>query len=200
MSELASSTRTAGRTGDDRALGRSTGEFGVIVFLASDVMLFAPFFAAYFLLRANNVPWPPGDVELDVPRAAAATLVLFASSFTMHAADQAQHRPDGAATVRRWLLVTMLFGAVFLANQLAEFATLSFGADSHPYGSVFWGLTGLHGAHVTAGICAIGALFVRSVRSPTRASAVPWSGGVSLFWHLVDAIWIAVFVTIWVAQ
>ena len=50
-----------------RLSARSTGQFGVIVFLASDVMLFAPFFAAYFLLRANNAPWPPADVELDVP-------------------------------------------------------------------------------------------------------------------------------------
>ena len=44
----------------------STAQFGVIVFLASDVMLFAPFFAAYFLLRATNQPWPPAGVELDV--------------------------------------------------------------------------------------------------------------------------------------
>ena len=44
---------------------RSTAHFGVIVFLASDVMLFAAFFAAYFLLRATDTPWPPADVELD---------------------------------------------------------------------------------------------------------------------------------------
>src|SRR5690349_25158642 len=43
---------------------RSAAHFGVIVFLASDVMLFAPFFAAYFLLRADNQPWPPEGVEL----------------------------------------------------------------------------------------------------------------------------------------
>ena len=97
-------TRLAGTT-------RSTAHFGVIVFLASDVMLFAPFFAAYFLLKANNPPWPPAGVELDVPRAALATLVLVASSFTLVASDRAGERPGGGAAMRRWLLVTIGLGA-----------------------------------------------------------------------------------------
>ena len=48
--------------------GRTTGQLGVIVFLASDIMLFAPFFAAYFLLRSTNDPWPSAGVELDTLR------------------------------------------------------------------------------------------------------------------------------------
>ena len=146
---------------------RDTGPFGVIVFLASDVMLFAPFFAAYFLLRATNAPWPPDGVELDVPRAALATAVLLASSFTLYASDRAGEREGGRRAMRRWLLVTIGLGAVFLVNQIAEYATLDFGADDHPYGSVYWLLTGLHGAHVTVGLAAMGLLFVRAVRAPT---------------------------------
>jgi cytochrome c oxidase subunit III len=187
------STRLAGTT-------RSTAHFGVIVFLASDVMLFAPFFAAYFLLKANNPPWPPPGVELDVPRAALATLVLLASSFTLAASDRAGERPGGGAAMRRWLLVTMALGALFLANQIAEYAALEFGADDHPYGSVYWVLTGLHGAHVTAGIGAMVLLFARSTRARDPEALVPWAGGISLFWHLVDAIWILVFSTIWLIQ
>jgi len=57
---------------------RGVGPFGVVVFLASDVMLFAPFFAAYFVLRASNDPWPPAGVELETARAAIATVVLVA--------------------------------------------------------------------------------------------------------------------------
>ena len=52
---------------------RTTGELGIIVFLASDIMLFAPFFAAYFLLRATNDLWPAGEVELEVCGPALAT-------------------------------------------------------------------------------------------------------------------------------
>jgi cytochrome c oxidase subunit III len=179
---------------------RSTAHFGVIVFLASDVMLFAPFFAAYFLLRANNPPWPPPGVELDEPRAALATLVLVASSFTLAASDRAGERSGGGRTMRRLLLITIGLGALFLANQIAEYATLEFGADDHPYGSAYWVLTGLHGAHVAAGIGAMVLLFARSVRARDAEALAPWAGGISLFWHLVDVIWVLVFSTIWLLQ
>ncbi len=177
----------------------TTSQFGVIVFLASDVMLFAAFFAAYFLLRSNNQPWPPEGVELDTARAAVATAVLVASSFTLLRSDRAAEHGDRAG-MRRWLLVTIALGAAFLANQVAEYASLDFAADDHPYGSVYWVLTGLHGAHVTAGLCAMGLLFVRTVRSRTLGAAASWTGGVSLFWHLVDVVWIFVFLTNWVVR
>ena len=115
MSGLVSSAQPSPHHGPLEA-SRSTGTFGVIVFLASDVMLFAAFFAAYFLLRATDQPWPPADVELDMPRAAIFTAVLVASSFTLVASDRAAERPDGGPTVRRWLLVTILLGAAFLSQ------------------------------------------------------------------------------------
>ena len=99
MSDLVTSAGHGTRLDGPAVPPPSTAHFGVIVFLASDVMLFASFFAAFFLLRANNPPWPPADVELDVPRAAVATLVLLASSFTLAASDRA--RESGRAAVRR---------------------------------------------------------------------------------------------------
>jgi len=199
MSDLAASADevAAGRTGPGRS---STAQFGVIVFLASDVMLFAPFFAAYFLLRSTTDPWPPDGVELSVGRTAVATAALVASSFTMIASDRAGARPDGRPAMRRWLLITIALGAAFLANQIAEYITLDFRADDHPYGSVYWLLTGLHGAHVTAGLAALATLFVRSVRARSQEALTTWAEGVSLFWHLVDIIWVFVFTTIWVLQ
>lgn len=178
---------------------RDVGTFGVVVFLASDLMLFAPFFAAYFLLRSTNDPWPPADVGLDTWRAALATALLVSSSVTLVASDRAGERHRSEAQ-RRWLLVTIGLGAAFLANQVAEYTTLEFGADDHPYGSVYWLLTGLHGAHVTAGVAAMGLLFVRSVRSRSPTAVASWARGVSLFWHLVDVVWVGVFLTIWVAR
>jgi cytochrome c oxidase subunit 3 len=186
--------------GSTLVAARRTAPFGVIVFLASDVMLFAPFFAAYFLLRSTNEPWPPPAVELDVLRAALATATLVASSFTLIASERAEERPAGRPAMRRWLLATIALGALFLTNQIAEYATLGFGADTHPYGSAYWLLTGLHGAHVTAGLAAMGLLYVRSVRSRSPAALQTWTTGVSLFWHLVDVIWVFVFATIWLMR
>ena len=178
---------------------RTTGQFGVVVFLASDVMLFAPFFAAYFLLRSTNSPWPPDGVELDTLRAGIATAVLISSSATMVAADRAEARHD-LRTMRRWLLVTALLGTVFLANQIAEYLTIGFRYDDHPYGSIYWGITMLHTGHVTAGVAAIGLLYVRAARTRAPDEISSWATGVSLFWHLVDVIWIGVFLTIWVIR
>ena len=178
---------------------RTTGAFGVIVFLASDVMLFSPFFAAYFLFRSTNDPWPVAGVHLDVTRAAVFTAVLVASSFTMHTADRAQERGD-RRSMKVWLAATVLLGLAFLTNQLLEYATLDFRADDHAYGSVYWGLTGLHTLHVTAGICALGLLFVRAVRARRLDEVGSWRAGISLYWHLVDVIWVAVFLSVFVIQ
>ena len=62
---------------------------GVVVWLASELMFFSGLFAAYFTLRATDHPWPPLGVELATGRTAIATVVLVASSFTMHLASRA---------------------------------------------------------------------------------------------------------------
>lgn len=171
----------------------------MIVFLASDVMLFAAFFSAYYVLRGANAPWPPEGVELDVPRALIATIVLVSSSFTLIAADRAIAAGQ-SRRARRWVLGTVALGAAFAVNQLLEYGELTFGIDDHPYGSAYWMLTGVHGAHVMAGLGALMLLFVRLVRARDLARVEPYAGGVSLYWHMVDAVWVAVFLTIWVVQ
>ena len=180
-------------------LAGSTSRFGMIVFLASDVMLFAAFFSAYYVLRGANDPWPPPGADLDVPRALIATLVLVSSSITLIAGDRAlADRRSRAA--RRWVLVTVALGLAFAVNQLLEYRDLSFRIDDHPYGSAYWMLTGVHGAHVLAGLGALMLLFVRLVRARDLERVEPYAGGVSLYWHMVDAVWVGVFLTIWVVQ
>ena len=178
---------------------RTTAELGIILFLASDIMLFSPFFAAYFLLRSTTEVWPADAVELDTLRAAAATLVLVSSSFTLMVADRALEHGERRQTAR-WILATIALGTVFLVNQIAEYVTLDFRPADHTYGSIYWGITMLHGAHVTAGLVALGALYVRTIRAHPLDSIAPWAKGVSWFWHLVDIIWVAVFLTIWVIR
>lgn len=182
-----------------RPPARTTGQFGVIVFLASDVMLFGSFFAAYFLLRSTNDPWPVEGAELDTARALAFTLVLVSSSFTMIASDRAHARGDRRG-MRAWLVATIALGAAFLGNQIAEYATIDFRYDESVYGSIYWGLTGLHAMHVTAGLCVLSLLFIRATRAKALDEVSSWAGGVSMFWHLVDIIWVFVFLTIWVIR
>jgi len=178
---------------------RTTAELGMILFLASDIMLFSPFFAAYFLLRSTTDVWPADRVELDTLRAAVATLILVSSSFALMTADRALEHGDRAKT-QRWILATIALGALFLGNQIAEYVTLDFRPADHTYGSIYWGVTMLHGAHVTAGLVALAALYVRATRAQPFDAIAAWAKGVSWFWHLVDIIWVAVFLTIWVIR
>lgn len=178
---------------------RTTSELGVILFLASDIMLFAPFFAAYFLLRSTSDGWPPEGVEIDTLRAAIATLVLVSSSFTLIVADRGLEHGQRTRTLR-WILVTILLGAAFLTNQIVEYTQLDFRPSDHVYGSIYWAITMLHAAHVTAGLIALTALYVRVARADPLAGINAWAKGVSLFWHLVDIIWVAVFLTIWMIR
>jgi len=193
---------TPGQGGEYRPqewLAGSTSRYGTVIFLASDVMLFAAFFSAYYVLRGANDPWPPPGVDLHVVRALVATIVLVSSSFTLIAADRAL-AARRARSARRWVLVTVALGAAFAANQLLEYRDLSFQIDDHPYGSAYWMLTGVHGAHVLAGLGALLLLFVRLVRARDLERVEPYAGGVSLYWHMVDAVWVAVFLTIWVVR
>ena len=168
---------------------------GVVVWLASELMFFAGLFAAWFTLRAANDPWPPAGVELEVGRTALATAVLVTSSATIHVAVAAAKRLDRAAAVR-WLGLTALLGATFLANTVAEWATDDFGIDSHAYGSIFYVLTGFHALHVLGGILLMGAV-AGAVAGRSRAPAAATVEVAAAYWHFVDVVWVAVFASVY---
>jgi cytochrome c oxidase subunit 3 len=178
----------------------STLGVGVVVWLASELMFFAGLFAAYFTLRSVNEVWPPGDVELETARTAAATVLLVASSGTMHVAVRAAEGGDRRRAVT-WLGITTLLGALFLSNQVAEYAQASFRLDDHAYGSIFYLLTGFHGLHVLGGLVFMGAV-AAVVAGPGRAPA-PAHPSVEVcgyYWHFVDAVWLAVFSAVYVLR
>ena len=113
--------------------------------------------------------------------------------------DRAHERGD-RRKMRRWLAATIALGAAFFINQIVDYATLAFRYDDSPYGSIYWGLTGLHTFHVLCGVSALCLLYIRAVRTRSMDEITPWANGISLFWHLGDVVWVCVFVTIWVIR
>ena len=99
-----------------------------------------------------------------------------------HAARRARHRGGGrVAHFRRWVLVTIVLGGAFIANQAREWATLDFNADSHAFGSAFYVMTGFHGLHVLAGLFVMVVLLVRATDRRFDSSGHPLGrGGVVL--------------------
>jgi cytochrome c oxidase subunit III len=171
---------------------------GVVVWLASELMFFAGLFGAYFTLRSGNDVWPPHGVELETARTAAATAVLIVSSGSMHLAIAASRREDRRDVIR-WLVITAVLGAVFLSNQLLEYAQAPFSIDDHAYGSVFYIMTGFHGLHVIGGLVFIGAVAI-TIAGRSKAPVHQTVEVCGYYWHFVDVVWVAMFSTIYLIR
>jgi cytochrome c oxidase subunit III len=171
---------------------------GTMLFLASELLLFGGLFAAYFYLRADTAPWPPDGADLDVTLAAIGTALLVLSSGTYQlAARSAEAR--AARSFFRWIAVTMVLGLVFLCLQLYDFSQLGFAVSSHAYGTMYFTMTGIHGLHVLAGLVLMVVVAGRATRAIARGEidAVHASG---YYWHFVDAVWIALFATLYLVR
>lgn len=191
----------------------SSTSVGTIVWLGSEVMFFAALFAMYFSLRANSPEiWAHDTAILNVPFALTNTLILVASSFTaqfgVFAAERLQPRATGLSPVKwgmvEWFLVSYLLGAVFVAGQVWEYATLiseDVAFNSNSYGSAFYITTGFHALHVTGGLVAfllvIGKTFAAKKFGHYEATSAIV---VSYYWHFVDVVWIALFLIVYVLK
>jgi cytochrome c oxidase subunit III len=181
------------------ATGIPTALLGMLLFIASEVMFFGGLFATYFNARAS-VPageWhPPPGGHLDLPLAAVLTVILVVSSFTMQFGVWAIRRGD-TGKLKLWTAITLLLGITFLAGQLYDYSQLGFGIADGVFGTVFYTLTGFHGAHVFGGAVGLAIILARSLRGQFSGQNHVAVEAVSIYWHFVDVVWIALFTTIY---
>lgn len=174
---------------------------GIILFIISEIMLFGAFFGAYFFLRVVVNPefWPPESVHLPVSVAAVNTAILVSSSFTIHYALEGIRRGNHLA-LKLGLGLTWLLGATFLFIQMNEYIHIGFSARDGAFGSIFYGLTGLHGAHVFVGLLLITFANIRAWRGHFGPKTEDHLGVEipGIYWHFVDVMWIVVFVTVYI--
>ena len=175
---------------------------GILLFIVSEVMLFGAFFASYFFLRVvanEGQPWPPEGFELPVAVAGINTAILFSSSFTVHyALESIRHgNRDGMIL---GLAATWLLGATFLFIQLNEYVHIGFSARDGAFGTIFYGLTGLHGAHVFVGLLLLTFANIRAWRGHFGPKDKDHLGVEipGIYWHFVDVMWIIVFVSVYI--
>ena len=168
-------------------------KIGMRLFIGSEAMLFASFFAAYFFLRGSSATWPPTpEVQRpELPLVSLNTAILVTSSVTLQLALA------GRRAWRRWLAATIALGATFLALQAYEFSRNAFSISDGVFGSTFYTLTSFHGAHVAAGLLLLGAI----LRRAHRGLVTPRSASIeaaSYYWHFVDGVWLVLFSTVYV--
>ena len=173
---------------------------GMLLFIGSEIMLFGSFFAAYFFVRVVNPgapsEWPPEPFHFPVFVAGVNTCILVTSSFTMHWALQSIKRGERAGFLAGMVL-TFLMGLAFLLTQVIEYLNVGFNTGDGAFASVFFGLTGLHGAHVAVGLSLLLMVIIRGFRghfSPEHHHGVELPG---IYWHFVDVMWIVVYSTVY---
>ena len=180
---------------------RAFGWWGMVGLIATEAMLFSALVASYFYLRFTSGPtWPPDGIAkptLELPLVM--TVILWSSSMPVHLAESAVRRGD-IRRLRLMLALGFVLGATFLALQLAvewPEKLQEFTPQTNAYGSLFFGLTGLHGSHVLAGLLFSGWVQVRAWRGAFDKNRHLTVQNFTMYWHFVDAVWAAVLGTIY---
>lgn len=180
----------------------SNAHLGMLVFLGAEAMFFAGLIGAFLVFRLGSATWPPpGQPYLPVGVTSVNTAILLFSAYTMHRANHAIGCGD-RRWLKRWLVVTALLGMVFLGVQGYEWIRLvDFGLtwSTGPYGSTFYTLIGLHGAHVFGAVLWL--LVVLAGARANRYSAERRTGVelCGMYWFFVVGLWPILFTLVYLS-
>ncbi len=171
-----------------------TAKLGLRIALGSVTMLFAAFTSAY-IVRSAGEDW--------IPLAAPSliwvnTVILLFSSVTMELGKRAfeSWRP---VAFRKWIAVTAVLGALFIAGQVAawnQLASQGIYLQSHPHSSFFYVLTGVHAVHLLVGVLALFYVLMLARRYELTPGESSSPGVVATYWHFVGAIWLYLIVVL----
>ncbi|TVU72715.1 MULTISPECIES: cytochrome o ubiquinol oxidase subunit III [Cobetia] len=173
--------------------------FGFWLYLLSDCILFSMLFAAYVVLSQAYAGGPTGAEIFELDFVLVETALLLASSFTYGLAMLGMNRGDSSAVIK-WLMITFVCGAGFIAMEIYEFHHLivnDMGPDRSAFLSAFFALVGTHGLHVTVGLIWMALLIIQVKQKGLTEAHRGRLMMLSLFWHFLDVIWICVFTVVY---
>jgi cytochrome o ubiquinol oxidase subunit 3 len=173
--------------------------YGFWLFVLSDMVLFSALFATYASLVHATDGGPVTNQLFDRTKVAVETIALLSSSFVCGLAMIAAKRASMLWT-QIWLVLTGVLGLVFLSIELREFAgmiAIGAGPQRSAFLSSFFTLVGCHGAHVTAGLLWIGTMMAQIWAKGFREDIVRRLLCLSIFWHALDIIWVAIFTIVY---
>jgi cytochrome c oxidase subunit 3 len=178
---------------------------GMVLFIISEVMLFISFFWAFFHFSLSpsifiGCIWPPSSLYLidffSVPLWN--TWILLSSGVTLTLSHHTIRDNFFFESILT-LALTIFLGFIFTLAQLLEYFHTSFDISDGVYGSVFFMLTGLHGAHVIIGTVMLFVSLCRFVLIHFSSAHHLGFEFSAWYWHFVDVVWIVVylFVYLW---
>ncbi|CAN5503010.1 cytochrome c oxidase subunit 3 [soil metagenome] len=171
------------------------------LFLVSEGAIFFVFFLHYYYTIYQSSVWPPkGTPHISPIIPAIGTIILMSSSLTCEIAHKCLIRGRRSAS-KNWLLLTIGLGLVFLSLQGFEWGHLQasegFTITSGYIGTIFYLVTGFHGAHVIIGIMLLYLVFTRFEMGSFDRKRHFSMNAASWYWHFVDVIWIFVFLSLY---
>ena len=210
-----------GRQGDHTPVVQIGLRYGMILFIASEVMFFVAWFWSFFEFAifpgarvgetfdvsnpiyqeglSRFAEWPPAGVEVFDPfhLPLMNTLVLLLSGTTVTAAHHAlQH--DNRKTAILMLFITIVLGVSFTGLQVLEYTHAGFTYDGTLYGSAFFMATGFHGAHVVIGTIFLIVCLIRLMSGGMSAKKHLGFEFAAWYWHFVDVVWLFLFAFVYV--
>ncbi len=184
---------------EDTTTGLNSRKLLMWAFLGSDVMFFGAFIATYLVYRGKSLVGPYPSEVLNIPITTVSTFVLLMSSLAMVLAlHYVKEGEKNKGTL--WILVVVVLGAIFMGFQFVEFrefAHLGLTPRTNIFGTTFFILTGIHGAHVTIGVIWMAFLAYSSNNGALRADNALDLEIAGLYWHFVDIVWIVIFTVIY---
>lgn len=196
--------------------------YGMIMFIASEVMFFVAWFWAYFDValfpdavkeiagsselvgqiertEITGGQWPPKDIvtfnpwELPLVN----TLILLTSGTTVTWAHHALLNNDRKGLI--WgLFITVVLGVLFTATQAFEYAHAAFNFSGNIYGATFFMATGFHGFHVIVGTICLAVMLFRALAGHFTPKQHFGFEAAAWYWHFVDVVWLFLFACIYV--
>lgn len=175
------------------------GRVGMVCLILAETAVFAIFVVAYlyYLGKSLSGPMPREVLELPV----IASIVLWSSSVTIHRAVAALR----AAQLRNftlWWFATIALGALFLVSTAREWYGLIYDhgltIGTNLFGTTFYSLVGLHATHVIVGLAMLTTVLALALGGHVKPAHAARTEVLSLYWHFVDAVWLVVFLVVYV--
>jgi cytochrome c oxidase subunit 3/cytochrome o ubiquinol oxidase subunit 3 len=174
------------------------GPVGMWCLIAAESAIFSIFVVAYLYYAGKSLGGPTPDV-LRVP--IFDSLCLFSSSLTILLAEHAIERGE-LDRFKRWLLLTITLGVVFIAGTAREWVRLIFieglTVSTNLFGTTFYSLVGLHAFHVLVGLTGLSIIMALTLRGFVRREHAKRIGVFAMYWHFVDVIWAVVLPVVYV--
>jgi len=177
----------------------SRGRVGILALILTEAAFFSIFVGAYLFYIGKSLSGPfPRDV-LSPP--IINTICLLSSSITIVLAVRSL-RTGSIAAFGAWWFLTLALGLEFLAGTAFEWRRLIYHEGltirTNLFGTTYYSLVGLHALHVTIGLGLICAVMIFTVRGYMSAEHAERAEVLSWYWHFVDAVWVVVFITVYV--